>query len=103
MGISKIVEQILKITNESPYGRLDMDSSEAREILKLLNKELKQGQSLPIDSVIETSPKFPVLQDNSIEEKCCNNCKHNGNQMIYPSACTGCGADEEYNNHEYSR
>ena len=51
MESSKIVEQILKITNESPYGRLDMDSSEAGEIWKILNKELQQGQSLPIDSV----------------------------------------------------
>ena len=51
MELSKIVEQILEITNESPYGRLDMDSSEAGEIWELLNKELEKGQSLPIDSV----------------------------------------------------
>jgi hypothetical protein len=44
MDYKKIVEQILKITNESPYGRLDMDSVEAGKIWKLLNKELKQGQ-----------------------------------------------------------
>jgi len=43
MELSKIVEQILKITNQSPYGHLDMDSKEAGEIWKLLNKELKQG------------------------------------------------------------
>lgn len=55
MELSKIVEQILKITNESPYGRLDMDSSEAGEIWKILNKELQQGQSLPIDSVSQRS------------------------------------------------
>lgn len=24
----------------------------------------------------------------------CTRCIHNGNQMIYPSACTGCGVDE---------
>ena len=35
-------------------------------------------------------------------DKCCNNCKHNGNQFIYPSACTGCGSDKEYSNHVYS-
>lgn len=51
MELSKLVEEILKITNESPYGWLAMDSSEAGEIWKLLNKELKQGQTLPIDSV----------------------------------------------------
>ena len=44
MELSKIVEQILKITNESPYGRLDMDSVEAGEIWKLLSKELNKGQ-----------------------------------------------------------
>ena len=44
MELSKLVEEILKITNESPYGWLDMDSVEAAEIWKLLNKELKQGQ-----------------------------------------------------------
>ena len=27
-------------------------------------------------------------------EKDCNTCKHDGHQMIYPSECTGCGADE---------
>ena len=44
MELSKLVEEILKITNESPSGWLDMDSAEAGEIWKLLNKELKQGQ-----------------------------------------------------------
>ena len=44
MELSKLVEEILKITNESPYGWLDMDSVEAGEIWKLLNKELKQGE-----------------------------------------------------------
>jgi len=44
MELSKLVEEILKITNESPYRWLNMDSSEAGEIWKLLNKELKQGQ-----------------------------------------------------------
>ena len=38
MELSKLVEEILKITNESPYGWLDMDSVEAGEIWKLLNK-----------------------------------------------------------------
>ena len=42
MELSKLVEEILKITNESPCGWLDMDSVEAGEIWKLLNKELKQ-------------------------------------------------------------
>lgn len=36
----RLVKEILKITNESPYGRLDMDSTEAREICKLLNKNI---------------------------------------------------------------
>jgi hypothetical protein len=57
MDYKKIVEQILNITNESPYGRLDMDSVEAGEIWKLLNKELNQGQTLPIDIVVGTLPK----------------------------------------------
>jgi hypothetical protein len=57
MELSKIVEQILKITNESPYGRLDMDSMEAGEIWKLLNK----GEKLPIDFVSGSN--------------CCKQCK----------------------------
>jgi hypothetical protein len=36
MELSKLVEEILKITNESPCGWLDMDSVESGEILKLL-------------------------------------------------------------------
>ena len=48
MELSKLVEEILKIANKSPYGWLDMDSVEAGKIWKLLNKELnkelKQGE-----------------------------------------------------------
>ena len=70
MEISKIVEQILKITNESPYGRLDMASSEAGEIWKLLNAALKQGQELPIDSVsnfvLLTKPNYKA-KDGTIK------------------------------------
>jgi len=44
MELSKLVKKILKITNESTYRWLDMDSVEAGEIWKLLNKELKQGK-----------------------------------------------------------
>ena len=40
MGLYNVVENILKITNESVYGRLDMDSHEANEIYLLLKKEL---------------------------------------------------------------
>lgn len=29
----------------------------------------------------------------------CSRCQHNGNQMLYPSNCTGCG-DTEYKNYE---
>ena len=54
MELSKLVEEILKITNESPYGWLDMDSVEAGEIWKLLNKELKQ---LHIGSVSGSCPQ----------------------------------------------
>jgi len=60
MELSKIVEQILNITNESPYGWLDMDSAEAGEIWKLLNKELRQGQELPIHNVVDKINVNPV-------------------------------------------
>ncbi len=42
------------------------------------------------DSAIKT------LEDMSINP--CNSCANNGNQMLFPSACTGCGADEQLNN-----
>ena len=67
METSKIVEQILKVTNNSPYGRLGMDSSEASEIWKILNKELKQGQSLPIDGVSGTSLTLDESNDLACE------------------------------------
>lgn len=41
--LAKLVEEILNITNESPYGWLDMDSTEAGEIRKLLKKAMRQG------------------------------------------------------------
>lgn len=28
----------------------------------------------------------------------CKQCEHNGQQMIYPSNCTGCGSNEERRN-----
>jgi hypothetical protein len=36
--IMELVKEILKITNNSPYGWLDMDSVEAGEIRKLLKQ-----------------------------------------------------------------
>jgi hypothetical protein len=36
--LSKLVKEILKITNKSPYRWLDMDSVEAGEIRKLLKQ-----------------------------------------------------------------
>ena len=44
MELSKLVEEILKITNKSSYGWLDMTSAEAGEIWKLLKKELNQNK-----------------------------------------------------------
>jgi len=49
MELSKLVEEILKITNESPSGCLHMDSAEAGEIWKLLNKELKRSEQLCVN------------------------------------------------------
>jgi hypothetical protein len=41
MELSEIVKEILKITNESPYGWLELDSEEAAQISELLIKALK--------------------------------------------------------------
>ena len=58
MELSKLVEEILKITNESPYGWLDMDSVEAGEIWKLLNKE-KQAEQLTLTDVGKGTELLP--------------------------------------------
>ncbi len=42
-------------------------------------------------------PKELVKQP---KEKDCSNCKHDGNQAIFGTACTGCGVLEEYANFE---
>lgn len=36
--------------------------------------------------------------NNEIDEIDCLHCQHNGQQSIYPSSCTGCGAFGEYRN-----
>lgn len=36
-------------------------------------------------------------------EESCKTCKHNGNQNIYQSGCTGCGADAEFLHYEPAR
>lgn len=71
MELSKIVEQILKVTNESNYGWLDMDSVEAGEIWKILNKELNQGQKLPIHIVSDMlCGSFDADNSTSSATKC---------------------------------
>jgi len=59
MELSEIVEQILKITNESPHSHLDMDSTESGEIWKILNKELIQTGKFTVGDTAPTS-KFTV-------------------------------------------
>ena len=75
MELSKLVEEILKITNESPYGWLDMDSVEAGEIWKLLNKE-KQAEQLTLTDVVKCNCKTPRPQmkvsENGIIGYCAN-------------------------------
>jgi len=75
MELSKLVEEILKITNESPYGWLDMDSVEAGEIWKLLNKE-KQAEQLTSTDVVKCNCKTPRPQmkvsENGISGYCAN-------------------------------
>lgn len=60
MELSKLVEEILKITNESPCGWLNMDSSEAGEIWKLLNKE--QGYEF-FEKTPKTTMTVRLLED----------------------------------------
>ena len=61
MELSKLVEEILKITNESPYGWLDMDSVEAGEIQKLLNKSIHNvSGTLPFPVAILDGLKLDV-------------------------------------------
>lgn len=68
MELSKLVEEILKITNESPYGWLDMDSVEAGEIQKLLNKSIHNvSQQRELLIAFNTMREFDIKHDD-IEE-----------------------------------
>ena len=58
--------------------------------------EAKKISRLDVVSEIE------VIDTTPIEEKSCRNCIYNGQQMIHPGNCTGCGA-QEHRNHVYSR
>lgn len=51
MEITDAVKNILEVTNNSPYGWLDLDSNEYDKIIKIL-EDFKKGQSLHIDSVV---------------------------------------------------
>ena len=68
MDITETTEKVLKIVNGSPYGRIDMDSSEAGEIWKILNAIKNHGV---IGDVIFSCPFIEhKTQDSDICAKC---------------------------------
>ena len=58
--MNELIESILKITNESPYGWLDIDSVEAKKIEELI-KEYKNKVGLVFH---QFTNKIKTLMDN---------------------------------------
>jgi hypothetical protein len=56
----------------------------------------KNNQSIPDDTLEFIKDASLVRFDALFGD--CKNCKQNGNQMIYPSGCTGCGPHDEFRN-----
>lgn len=55
----------------------------------------RDKQLKPEDTNLRESHRANVVNDTVS----CKNCKHDGNQSVFPSGCTGCG-DSEYKNFE---
>ena len=58
----------------------------------------KENQSIPSETL--EFMKEASLRELGIIEKgrTCFSCKHDGMQCVFPSGCTGCGAEGEYRN-----
>ena len=48
-----------------------------------------------LEVILEAVERYE--EDNA---PCCKNCKHDGNQQVFNTACTGCGADVEHEHFE---
>jgi len=66
-----------------------------------LDRHCKAPDHVLADYMIRCVDALTDALSKAIElEVCCNNCKHNGNQSIYRSGCTGCAVEIEYGNFE---
>ena len=94
-NIDDLIEYIETFQNEKDWSN-DIWSIKCMAIVVKQN-QLEQVSKLPIHLVSESL--FPVKQNNTIKEICCNNCKYNGSQMIRQSNCDGCVKDGKLTNH----
>ena len=75
MEITDAVKNILEVTNNSPYGWLDLDSNEYDKIIKIL-EDFKKGQSLHIDSVVCSVDCLNYSQGGDRCDKQCSKCEN---------------------------
>lgn len=54
----------------------------------------EHNQSIPSET-LDFIKGAALNELEKIKDNSCKFCKNDGNQMIFPSACTGCGADSE--------
>ena len=70
-----------------------------KDILEAYSFMRRHNHSLP-DELLDFMKDASLSAFDSLDNDYCKSCKHNGNQMIYPSACTGCGSDGEKRHYE---
>lgn len=58
----------------------------------------KANNSIPDQTLEFIKDASLVMYDSLHDDNYCNKCVHNGQQMKYPSNCTGCGSDGEKRN-----
>lgn len=57
----------------------------------------KHNQSIP-DEALDFIKDAALSAYDALDDDYCKNCKYNGDQMKYPSGCTGCGSFGEKRN-----
>jgi len=75
MEITEALKSILEVTSGCPYGWLELKTSEYDKVIKILEK-FKQGQSLPIDSVVCSVDCLNYSQGGDRCDKQCSKCEN---------------------------
>lgn len=64
---------------------------------------LRENNHSISDVTIDFMKDAALSMYDSLSDDYCKKCVHNGDQMVLPSGCTGCGSDGEKRNFKLSK